>query len=169
VNRAPDLNPGLRIGGASQFNFAFAPFRNLSKGVGPVIDQIGITHPVLLIVVSFWQQPELVAAVVEPSGWVGRQVFSFVLRIHEKERVSRENHLHEPSAILRHDFQLYPAVGKLLGAPTLVIRGLDAARRSGLIRLTCCLGKSKVQVQEAGKQNDCERPHHVLTPGYDTP
>jgi hypothetical protein len=106
VNRAPDLNPGLRIGGTGQFDLARLPFRNLSKGVGSVVDQIGIAHPMLFIVVSLGQEPELVASVVEPPGWVGGQVFSFVLGIHEEVRMPGKNHLHQSSAILRYDFQL---------------------------------------------------------------
>ena len=162
VNRAPDLNPGLRVGGTNQLDFALLAFRNLSKGVRAVVEQIGIAHPLLLVVVSLGQEPELVASVVKPAGWVGRQVFSFVLGIHEEERMSVENHLHQSSAILRYDFQFEPAIGKLLCAPTLVIRGLDATRRTRLARLSFSLGRCNVQVQQPKKQSHCVAPHHVL-------
>ena len=66
TNGAPYLNASLGIDGAGQFNFALPPFRKFSKGVRTVIDHIGIAYPVLFIVVSFRQQPDLVAAVVEP-------------------------------------------------------------------------------------------------------
>src|SRR5579862_3569246 len=66
TNGAPYLNTSLGIDGAGQFNLALPSFRKFSKGVRTVIDHIGIAYPVLFIVVSFRQQPDLVAAVVEP-------------------------------------------------------------------------------------------------------
>ena len=141
VNRTPDLDPGLRIGGTCQLDFALLPFRNLSKGIGAVVDQIGIAHPMLLIVISLGQKPELVPSIVEPLGWIGRQVFSFILRIDEEVRMTGENDLHQASAILRYDYQLKPVVGKLFCAPTFVIRGLDGTRRTWLARLSFSLGR----------------------------
>src|SRR5580700_3342407 len=93
VNRAPDLNPGLGIGGAGQFDLAFVPFRNLSKAVRAVVEQIGIAHPMLFIVISLGQEPELVASIVKPMRWIGRQVFSFILWIDEEVRMAGENDL----------------------------------------------------------------------------
>src|SRR5580704_1522319 len=87
MNRAPDLNPRLRIGGANQLDLALLAFRKLSKGVRAVIEHIGIADPMLLVVISFRQKPEFVASIVEPLGWVRRQVFSFVLGIHKEERM----------------------------------------------------------------------------------
>src|ERR1700757_4211821 len=83
----------------------------------------------------------------------------------------RENHLHEPSAILRYDLQRYPAVGKLLRGPTLVICGLNATKGVGPSGLARSLGRSYIQVQEPGKQHHRATPHYVLTlepPCHDT-
>src|ERR1700677_1482981 len=147
MDRTPDLNPSLGIGGAGQLDFARLSLRNLSKGKRAIIDQIGIAHPMLFIVVSFGQEPKLVASVVKPFGWVGWQVFSFVLGIYKQERMPGENHLHEPSAILRYDLELDPAVRELFGAPATVFRRLDATRRTRLIRLTRRLCGSYRQAQ----------------------
>src|SRR5258708_36781820 len=101
------------------------PFRNLSKGVGPVVDQVGISHPMLFVVVPLGQEPELVAAVVEPLALVRRQIFAFILRIDEQIRVSRESHLYQPSAVLRQYDQLDPAIGGPLCMPALITRGFQ--------------------------------------------
>ena len=50
--------------------------------------------------------------------------------------MSGETHLHEPSAILRQDDQLHPAIGDSLRVPALIVHGFDATfcirRRTGL-------------------------------------
>ncbi len=134
------------------------PFRNLSKGVGPVVDQVGISHPMLFVVVPLGQEPELVAAVVEPLALVRRQIFAFILRIDEQIRVSRESHLYQPSAVLRQYDQLDPAIGEPLCMPALIIRGFHLARGTrGRMRVGLVLSKSETQPQDAKKEN----PDHV--------
>src|SRR5271157_5600726 len=73
-----------------------------------------------------------------------------------------EGHLHQSPAILRNDVQFEPVVGKLLRAPTLVIRGLDAARRTRLAWLTFSLRGSTVHIQQPKEQSNCVAPHHSL-------
>ena len=73
-----------------------------------------------------------------------------------------EDHLHQPAAILRYDLQLEPAVRKLLCAPTLVIRGLDATQRTRLAGLSFCPDKRNIQVQPTNKKSYCIAPHRSL-------
>ena len=81
---AHELDPGAGIGRARKFDFALLPFRNLSKGKRAVVDHIRAAGPVLLVVVAFGQEPDLVAAVVEPFARARRQILSLILRIHEE-------------------------------------------------------------------------------------
>jgi len=96
-NRARKLNPGLRVGWAREFDFTLLSFRNLSKIEWPIIQQVGVAHPVLFIVVSFGQQPELVPAVVEPFAVRWREVLAGKLRIDEDTDVRRRS----PASIAR--------------------------------------------------------------------
>ena len=48
----------------------------------------------LLVVVPFRQQPDLVAPIVEPFADIGREIFSGELGIHEQVGMSSERDLH---------------------------------------------------------------------------
>ena len=93
----------------------------------------------LFVVVPFGQEPDFVAAVVEPLASARGKVFARELGIDEQVRMSGESHLHQPPAILRHDDQLHPAVRELLRVPAFVVNGLDVAiwilRRIGCDRV----------------------------------
>jgi hypothetical protein len=65
----------------------------------------------LFVSVPFWEEPELVAAVVEPLAPTWRQVFAFILWIDKKIGVPGENDLYQSSAILRQDNQFDPVIG----------------------------------------------------------
>src|ERR1700682_4275640 len=128
ANRALELNPSPGIGRSSEFYFTVLSFRHLSKGVGPVIQQVGTACPMLFIVVPLWQGPELVAAIVEPLALTRRQVFAFIFRIDEEIGMSGENHLYQSPAVLRQANQLAPAFGKSLRVPALIVREFNVTR-----------------------------------------
>ena len=127
ANRSNKLDSGLGIGRPREFDFATLSFRKFSKGKRPVVKHVGVAHPMLFVVVSFGQKPELVAAIVEPLARARRQILARKLGIHEEIGMSGETHLHEAPAILRHHDQLHPSIGELLRVPALVIHGFDAA------------------------------------------
>src|SRR5215469_4390380 len=66
ANGSRKLNASLRVRRPGEFHFAISAFRKFSKGEGPVIEKIGVAHPVLLVIISFGQEPEFVASVIEP-------------------------------------------------------------------------------------------------------
>ncbi len=66
ANRAHKLDPGPGIGWAREFDLAALSFRKLSKGERPIVQHVGVAHPMLFVVVAFRQEPEFVAAVIEP-------------------------------------------------------------------------------------------------------
>jgi hypothetical protein len=65
----------------------------------------------LLIVISFGQEPDFIAAVIEPLAGTGGKILAGELGIYEKVSVSRKGDLHQPAAILRDYDQLHPSVG----------------------------------------------------------
>src|SRR5437660_2910168 len=94
ANRTLKLDASLRIGRASQLDFATLSFRKLSKGKWPIVQQVRASCPMLLVVVPFRQQPDLVAPIVEPFADIGREIFSGELGIHEQVGMSSERDLH---------------------------------------------------------------------------
>ena len=139
TNCACELNSGLRIGWTRQFDFAVLSFRNFSKCIWPVIQHVRVSGPMLFIVVAFRQEPQFVAAVIEPLAGTWWKILASQLGIVEQIGVPREGDLHQATAILRHDNQLHPSVRKLLRLPSLVVHGLDPAIRTRLrIRLAEC-------------------------------
>src|ERR1700693_5981795 len=106
MNGPDELNASLRVRRPRQFDLTTLPFRKLSKGERPVVQQVRVARPMLFIVVSLGQKPELVAAVIEPLAGIRRKVLASELRIYEQGSVSGKAHLHQPSAILRNDDQL---------------------------------------------------------------
>src|ERR1700722_15555453 len=57
--------------------------RQNGEGVGPIVQRSGSTSPVLLVVVTLWQRPNLVTSVVDPASRClrGRNILSFVFWI----------------------------------------------------------------------------------------
>ncbi len=129
-----ELNSGLGIGRARQFNLTALSFRKFPKGERPVIEDIRVADPMLFVVVALGKKPNFVAAIVEPLARTGRQVLTRELGINEQVRMSGEGHLDQTPAVLRQHDELQPAVGKLLRVPTLVIHGLYLA--PGVLRGT---------------------------------
>jgi len=82
---------------------------------------------VLLVLIPFWQEPQFVAAIVEPLGGGGRQILSPELRIDEQIVVTGKGDLHEAAAVLGDDDEADPLVGELLSRPAEVVNGFDAA------------------------------------------
>src|SRR5579859_7012689 len=121
------LNSCLGIGGARQLDLTVLTFRKLSKGEWPIIQHVRVAWPMLFVVISLGQEPELVPAVVEPLIRIGRQVLARELGIHKQISVSAESHLDQTSAILRNHDELHPAVRDLLCVPALIVRRLNAA------------------------------------------
>ena len=158
TNRANKLDPGLGIGRAREFDLAMLPFRKLSKGERPVVQHVRVAHPMLFVVVSLGQEPELVAAVVEPLARSRRQILACKLGIDEQIGMSGETHLHEPPAILWHHDQLHPSIGELLRVPALIVHGFDATfctlRRIGL---TARLDGGQRQADRAKKTSTARR------------
>src|SRR5438128_9196467 len=87
-NVAHKLDSGLRVGGPSEFDLAGLPFRNLPEREGPVIEDVRVSRPVLLVVIALGQKPEFVAAVVEPLARGGGKILARELGIHEQVRMS---------------------------------------------------------------------------------
>src|SRR5262252_7182156 len=125
-DRADNLHSGLGILRARHLDLTGLPFRNLSEGEGPVIDDVGVPHPVLLVIIAFGKQPDFVTTIVEPLIARGRKVFAGKFRIIEEVRVARERNLYQPSAVLRYEHQLHPFVRDLLRVPALVFDWLHA-------------------------------------------
>src|SRR6476620_11688812 len=108
----------------------------------------------LLVVVSFGQEPELVAPVIEPAARVRRKIFAFILGINKEIVVVCKHHLHEPASKLRYDDQLYPRIGNLLRLPTLEILGFHATIRGiGSRWPTHCLARSYAQKKKYDTRN----------------
>jgi hypothetical protein len=107
----------------------------------------------LFIIISFGQEPEFIAAIVEPLALTWRQVFAFIFRIDEEIGVSGENYLHQSSAVLRQDNQFNPPIGKLLRMPAPIIRGFNAAGGiRGWMRFTPGLAKDSLAKDSANRQ-----------------
>jgi len=83
-NVADKLDAGLRIGRSSEFDLAGLSFRHLPEREWPVVDDVGISRPMLLVVIAFGQKPEFVAAVIEPLARSGRKVRARKLLINEE-------------------------------------------------------------------------------------
>src|SRR5271157_6436314 len=94
ADRARKLNSRLRIGWPGQFDFTTVPFRDFSKRKGAIIQDVGISGPMLLIIISFGQEPEFVAAIVEPLAGTRWKVLPGQLGIHEQVRMSGKSDLH---------------------------------------------------------------------------
>src|SRR5260221_7407589 len=101
-------------------------FRKLSKSEGPIVQHVRIARPMLFVVIPLGQEPELVAAVVEPFARGRGQVLAGKLGIDEQIGMSGESHLNESPAILWHHNQLHPTVGELLRMPALIFHSVDA-------------------------------------------
>jgi hypothetical protein len=93
------------------------PLSEFFEGVRSIVEQVRVSHPMLLVLIAFRQEPQFIATVVEPLGRGRRLILSTELGIYEKIVVSGKGHLHEPAAILRHDDEAEPLVGDLLGGP----------------------------------------------------
>src|SRR5207244_4498364 len=119
------------------------PFRKLSKYERAIVQQVGVAGPMLFIVVSFGQKPELVSAIVEPLAGTRGKILAGKLRIYEQVRVSGKSHLHQPPSILRHDNQLRPPVRELLCVPPLIVDGFHATVSVLQICLTECRKAAK--------------------------
>ena len=164
ADRPNELNSSLRVGRAGKFDFALLSFRNLSKGKGAVVDDVRPPCPMLFVVISFRQEPQLVAAIVEPFAVTRRQILSRIFRVDEEIRMSGKSYLHQSPAVLRHNRQLHPVIGDLLRLPAPVIRGFNAARRTG--GRTCLrlgLGGGNVGSQGPKQQETENVPRH---PGF---
>src|SRR6185295_10290224 len=127
-NGARKLNAGLDVRRSRELYATPLCVRKAPKGVGSVVQHVGVAVPMLLVVVPFGQKPELVAAVVEPLVLRRRPVLSCEPWIDEKVGMSVEAHLHQTSAILRDDDELNPLVGDLLRLPPFVVDALDSTR-----------------------------------------
>ena len=89
----------------------------------------------LFVTLSLWKRPEFVAAVVDPSAYLGglsrRKILALVLGIHEQVGMSAEGHLHQPATQLWHNREAHPIIRDLLRLPPFEGRGLHAAGRVG--------------------------------------
>ncbi len=65
-NGADKLNSRLGIGWAGELDLTLFPFRKFPKVEWPVVQHVGVSHPMLFVLVPLGQQPQLVASVVEP-------------------------------------------------------------------------------------------------------
>src|ERR1700688_2244457 len=99
---AHKLQASLWVSWAGQGNFAVLTLGKNLKIIRGVVQQIRITDPVLLVLISFGQDPQLVPAIIEPFGTRWRQVFASEPRVYKKERVPVEDHLHQATTVLRH-------------------------------------------------------------------
>ena len=99
---AHKLQSSLWVGWAAQGNFAALTLGKNLKVIRGVVQQIRITDPVLLVLISFGQDPQLVPAIIEPFGTRWRQVVASESRVYKQERVPVEDHLHQAATVLRH-------------------------------------------------------------------
>src|SRR5258707_2995714 len=153
THRPHKLQSRLRVGWPGERNSAVLALRKNLKLKIAVIQQIRIAAPVLLILITFGQHPQLVAAVVKPFGVGRRKVCSSIFSVYEKKSMVVKDDLHEPAAVLWHKDQFYPGVGNLLRLPSHVFDWLDAATnrlasRSVLRRSGSETGRSHCQLQK---------------------
>src|SRR5207302_6069715 len=121
------LNTRLGIGRPGKFDLAALSFGNFPKRERPIIEHVRVPYPMLFIVVSFWQWPELVATVVEPLRGRWWQILAGKFGIDEQIRMSGKTHLNQSPAVLRHNNQLHPGIRNLLRVPALVVHCLHPA------------------------------------------
>ena len=102
THHARKLQPRLRISWPGQGNFAALPLRENLELKQTIIQQIRIACPVLLVLASLREHPQLVAAIVKPFAVGGREMFPGIPRIHKQIGMAIEDDLHQPAAVLRH-------------------------------------------------------------------
>src|SRR5581483_3179063 len=124
------LQSGARVPGTVQPHSATWSCRKNLERVHPVVQHIGDgTRPVLIVLRSLRQRPQLVSTVVEPVSvsFRRRNVFAPVLRIYEQIRMRTKPYLHQASAQLRHQGKRHPFVADLLRTPTFKVNGASLA------------------------------------------
>src|SRR6185437_475638 len=107
---AGELNARLWISWAREFDLASLALRKDSKREWPIVQNVGISNPVLFVVVAFRQEPDFVAAVIKPLLGSWRQILACILRIHEQEGMTGELNLHQAPAVLRYGRELDPLI-----------------------------------------------------------
>src|SRR5512146_1550902 len=107
---AGKLNARLWISRAREFDLASLVLRKDSKREWPIVQNVGISGPVLFVVVAFRQEPDFVAPVIKPLLGSWRQILACILRIHKQEGMTGELNLHQAPAVLRHGRELDPLI-----------------------------------------------------------